>query len=332
MKLGPFDTAARVLIVAEIGNNHEGDFALAQRLVALAADAGADAVKFQTIIPDELVTPDQTARLARLRQFQFSLDQFAALARLAHERGLLFLTTPFALSVVSPLSSQVDAFKIASSDNNFAPLLDAVAASGKPLLVSTGLLDLAGTVALERYLAARMPAERLALLHCVCAYPVPEEQAGLAAVAAMARALSCTVGYSDHTLGLDAAVLAVAAGARVIEKHFTVNKQHSEFRDHQLSADPADLRALVGRIRQAERLLGPPGKVLQPCEQGMVGAVRRSLAARRDLPAGHRLTWDDLAWLRPGSGLPPGQEAAVVGKALRGAVARGQLLTPDLVG
>jgi sialic acid synthase SpsE len=331
MKIGSHDTDQRVLVIAEIGNNHEGDFALAQRLVRLAAEAGADAVKFQTIVPEELVTPDQTARLARLRQFQFSLEQFATLARVAHEAGVLFLTSPFALDVVAPLTPHVDGFKIASGDNTFRPLLDAVAASGKPVIVSTGLLDLAGVQALHACLAPRLPAARLALLHCVTAYPAPDEQAGLAAIPVLARALPCTVGYSDHTLGIDAAALAVAAGARIIEKHFTLDKQYSDFRDHQLSADPADLRALVTRIRQAERFLGTAGKSLQPCEQAMVTPVRRSICARRDLPAGHRLAMADLAWLRPGDGLAPGHEAELLGKALRQAVTAGQRLTPDQV-
>jgi sialic acid synthase SpsE len=139
----------------------------------------------------------------------------------------------------------------------------------------------------------------------------------------------CTPGYSDHTMGIGASVLAVGVGARVIEKHFTIDKNHSDFRDHQLSADPAELGELVAAVREAELLLGDGAKTMQPSEQESATAIRRSIVAGRDLPAGHRLSMDDVIWLRPGGGLDPGEEHRIVGRALRHPVPFGTRINED---
>lgn len=317
MIIGTHNTDDKVLVVAEIGNNHEGRFEVAQELVRQAAVCKVDAVKFQAIVPEELVPPEQAVRMATLKRFQLSFDQFAQLGRLAHELGLQFLVSPFALAAVDALVEHVDAFKIASGDNVFYPLLDKVAAAGKPVVISTGLLDLPGVRGLSQYMSGRMtlPAkEGLALLHCVCAYPVPAEQAGLGAIFALRTNFACTIGYSDHTLGLEAPVYAVAAGARIIEKHFTLDKHYSDYRDHQLSADSADMKVLVERIRQVETHQGPGAKIVQPCEAGNLHAARRSIAARTELAPGHVVTWSDLVWLRAAGGLPPGAENQLLGQ------------------
>src|SRR5690348_11152313 len=139
----------------------------------------------------------------------------------------------------------------------------------------------------------------LAVLHCVVNYPTAPEDTHLLALRSL-QTLGCTVGYSDHTLGIEAAVLAVALGARIIEKHFTLDKNQSDFRDHQLSADPAELKELVQRVKQAQVLLGSGEKRLQRSEEKVVGSVRRSIVAGRDLEAGTVLRWEDLGWVRPG--------------------------------
>jgi sialic acid synthase SpsE len=327
MKIGSFDLTQKVLVVAEIGNNHEGDFARAGEMIRQAAACGADAVKFQAIVPEELVSPDQAQRRATLQRFRLSWEQFISLATLARSQGLLFLMTPFDLEGVRVLAPHIDAIKIASGDNTFLPLLDAAAGTMRPLIISTGLLDLAGVRKLVDYVMARLGPDRsecLALLHCVCAYPVPDDQANLAAIPVLRANLPCPIGYSDHTLGIDAAVFAVAAGARIIEKHFTLDKHASDYRDHQLSADPADMRNLVAQIRRVERMCGPEGKALQAVEVAMEGPVRRSIAAGRDLPAGHVITGSDFSWLRPGGGLAPGGESRLLGRRLRVPLKRGE--------
>ena len=337
MRIGSHDTAKRVFIIAEVGNNHEGDFGRAREMVTTAAEAGADAVKFQTITPERLVSALQTERIAQLTRFCLSYDQFADLAQAAGKAGVLFLSTPFDLDAVRFLVPLVPAFKIASPDNTFFPLIKAVAATGKPVLLSAGLCDepeLAQSVAfLKQAWSVGETADvsdRLALLHCVSAYPTPDDQAGLRAILRLAEH-GVTPGYSDHTLGIDAAVLSVALGARIVEKHFTLDKTREGFRDHRLSADPTDFAALVRRIRQAEAMLGAPRVCCAPCEESGRVAYRRSIVAFADLPAGTVLEPGHLDWVRPGGGLAPGQEKALLGRSLSLAKLRGeQVLAEDL--
>jgi N-acetylneuraminate synthase/N,N'-diacetyllegionaminate synthase len=332
MRIGPIDLTQRVLVVAEIGNNHEGDVDRARRMVEAAAVAGVDAVKFQTIIPERLASSDQRERLAQLRRFQLSPADHEMLATAAADAGVLFLSTPFAIEAVDWLERLVPAFKIASGDNDFWPLIDRVARTGKPLMISLGLGGERRAAALVEYCREAwrrhgVATGELALLHCVSAYPTPDDGAGLSAIHRL-RDLGVTVGYSDHTLGLKAAELAVAAGARIVEKHFTLDKQQSAFRDHQLSADPADMRDLVSAIRQAERML----QRADHADAGNRTAASRSIAAARDLAAGTIVQWQDLTWLRPGSGLRPGSEERVVGRRVLTAVAAGQLVLPEHLG
>src|SRR5207244_6909442 len=143
---------------------------------------------------------------------------------------------------------------------------------------------------------------QLAILHCVSSYPVPPDQANLAAIPFLASQLGCTVGYSDHTTGVEACLIAVALGAQIIEKHFTLDKHYSDFRDHQLSADPPEMKRLVDGIAHVTLLLGRPEKRIQPSEVATAQAARRSIAAAADLPAGHRLRLEDLLWIRPAAG------------------------------
>lgn len=332
MKIGAHDLDEKVFIVAEIGNNHEGSFARAEEMIGRAKEAGADAVKFQTIVPEKLVSAADTARIAQLRRFQLSYRQFEALAATARREGIIFLSTPFDLDSVAALDPLVPAFKIASGDNDFFPLLAAVAGTGKPILLSTGLSDLAGIrrakqVIEERWQATGRPGS-LALLHCVVSYPTTPDNASLGAIRDLAS-LGCTIGYSDHTIGIAAAVLSVALGARAIEKHFTLDKDQSDFHDHKLSADPADLAELVRRVREAETLIGTGGKRVLACEAAVRERVRRGIAAARDLAAGTVLADADLTWVRPRAGLAPGHEAELVGRRLAVAVPAGAPIPPD---
>ncbi len=335
MNIGPVDLSREVLVVAEIGNNHEGDLGRAQEMVARAAAAGVQAVKFQTIVPERLVSALQPARIEQLRRFAFGGDQFAALAETARRAGVMFLSTPFDVDSVGMLDALVPAFKIASGDNDFVALLERVAATGKPILLSTGMADLESVrracSVIEAVWRGANASPGLVLLQCVSAYPTPAESANLLAIRTLARETGHVVGYSDHTLGIDAAVLAVALGARVIEKHFTLSKTQSDFRDHQLSADPPELAELVRRVHAAEAMLGDGIKRVQPVEAATATAARRSIVARRALPQGHVLAAADLDWLRPGGGLAPGQEALLIGRALRRAVAGGEPITADMV-
>ena len=159
-------------------------------------------------------------------------------------------------------------------------------------------------------------------------YPTPASEANLLSISAL-KELGTTVGYSDHTLGIEAAVLSVALGARIIEKHFTLDKEYSEFRDHRLAADPDELSLLVKWIRKAEQMLGTGEKDLAECEKESKGTIRRSIAAKADLPLGTVIEWEHLRWVRPGNGIPPGKEKGLLGKVLKRSIRAGELLFPE---
>lgn len=330
MIIGPLDTSENVLIIAEIGNNHEGDFALAREMIACAAETGVNAVKFQTFIPEHYVTSSNFARLKQLQGFQLTREQIAKLSEEATSHGLIFFSTPFDIESARFLNTLQPLFKVASGDNNFIPLIETIACFKKPTLISTGLADLALLDRLRLLWAQKAGSDTLAFLHCVASYPVPIEQANLAAIATLKlRYPELTIGYSDHTLGIDAASCAVAIGARIIEKHFTLNKQQSDFRDHQLSADPSEMHRLVQLVRQTERMLGAGEKVPQRCEAELQIAIRRSIAAARDLSAGTTLTQSDLTWVRPGSGIPPGNEDRIIGRVTKCPLPQGTIIAPE---
>jgi N-acetylneuraminate synthase/N,N'-diacetyllegionaminate synthase len=332
LKIASFDLDQKVFIVAEIGNNHEGNLELAKRLIGLAAEAGVDAVKFQTIVPERLVTPDQVARIQQLGRFQLGYAAFETLAKVAEREGVLFLSTPFDRESATFLTPLVPAFKIASGDNDFFPLLETVAATGKPILLSTGLCDLAKASAAKTFIEGvwrtRNLIGELALLHCVASYPTPVAEANLLALVALQR-LGSTVGYSDHTLGTLAAVLSVPLGARIIEKHFTLAKDYSSFRDHQLAADPQELALLVRQVREAAALLGDGQKKLLPCEEACSVGARRSIVAGADLSEGTILSLETLNWLRPGSGLSPAMTGELLGRQLSRPVRKGVQISLD---
>jgi len=350
MRIGGFDTSDRVLVMAELGNNHEGQPEVARELVERAAEAGADAVKLQTYEPERFVRPRDADRLAQLKRFQLGSDTVAEIAALVRERGMLFVSTPFDLPSVELLEPLVDGYKIASGDNDVYGLIARVAETGQPLIVSSGLADL-DTMRRAKECAENVWRERslspgFVVLHCVSAYPVSAEQASLGAIPALAEALDCTIGYSDHTLGVEACVAAVALGARILEKHLTLRHDFSDYRDHQLSAEPDELAELVRAVRATEALgederarvvaragalVGERAKAVQPEEKANEQAVRRSIVAAGDLAAGHVIELGDLTWMRPRDGLAPGQEDELVGRSLRRAVAHGEsILVEDL--
>jgi sialic acid synthase SpsE len=335
MKIGEHDTDASVFVIAEIGNNHEGDLGLAKRMVAAAARIGVQAVKFQTLRAEGLVRPEDRARFETLKRFELSFKDYEELAKTAKDEGVTFLSTPFDLEACAFLNDLVPAFKIASGDNTFYPLLERVASYGKPVILSTGMATLAeirfAVALIERTWADAGMAQELALLHCVSLYPAPPAAANLRRIHLLGETFGRCVGYSDHTLGITAAIAAVAMGAQIIEKHFTLDKNQSSFQDHKLSAQPDEMAELVRRIREVEVFLDSTDEVPSAPTPGNRGAARRSVAVKASLPKGHRLVWDDLCWLRPGDGLAPGSEHLVLGRKLRQDIVRGTLISTAMV-
>jgi len=334
MRISNFDTKEKVFIIAEIGNNHEGNFNIAGDMIGLAARAGADAVKFQTIVPDKLVAPNQTERIKQLQKFKFNYQQFIELKSIADQEEIIFLSTPFDLESAAFLNSIVPAFKVASGDINFFPLLDAIACYGKPVILSSGASTLdeikLAKQRLESIWRAKHITQELAILHCVISYPTALRDVNLNCLHTL-KELDVTIGYSDHTLGIEASILSVAIGARIVEKHFTIDKKYSKFRDHSLSADPIEFSEMVRRIRTAEDILGDGEKCPRVCEIEPLKAVRRSIVSKDALTKGHRIGQSDINWIRPGTGLPPGQEDQILGRRLKRDLRKGEpILLSDL--
>ena len=333
MIINKFDTDKKVLVIAEIGNNHEGNFALAEKMIILAAQAGVGAVKFQTIIPDKLVSCNQVNRIKQLKKFQLSYNDFEKLSKVAEKENILFLSTPFDIESACFLNQIVPAFKIASGDNNFFPLLEKIAQFDKPIILSSGMTNLKQLQKVKFYIEDIWEDlginQQLAILHCVSSYPVPPEEANLSAIYDLQKELITDIGYSDHTIGIDAAVLSVAIGARIIEKHFTIDKNYSDFRDHQLSADPEEMSQLVKKIEHTEKLIGNGKKRIQATEKDLIIKARRSIVAKKFLPAGTIVKWDDISWVRPANGIPPGNESLILGKKLTKDIKNGELIIPE---
>lgn len=333
MKIGNIDLNDQVLVIAEIGNNHEGRYELAEEMVGRAAEAGVDVVKFQTFQTDHYTSRDDVARYQRIKSYELSFAQFEKLSERAEKEGVMFVSTPLDLPSANFLKKICPAIKISSGDITFVPLLECIAESGLPVILSTGATNLKAIAyakaVLERFLESGND-ENLALLHCVGAYPTLPEQANIAAIQMLQVRFQCPVGYSDHTLGVEAAVAAVALGACIVEKHFTLDKNQSDFRDHQLSADPAELAQLVEAIRRTEVLMGSGEKFLSDHEVDVAKAVTRSVVAARDLPLGHALGMDDLTWVRKQGGLSPGSEKQILGKCCRRAISSGEALSVEL--
>jgi len=335
MKIGNWNLNQNILVVAEIGNNHEGSYALAEEMIGLAAQAGAGAVKFQTFKTEYYVSKKDKVRFNRLKSFELTESEFERLSIVARNAGLLFLSTPFDIESAQFLEPLVPAFKISSGDNNFFPLIDVVARTGKPIILSSGMTDIEQITATKDFIQniwrEQGTKQELAVLHCVASYPAPPQEANLLAIRQLRDRLGVTVGFSDHTLGIEVAVLSIALGARIIEKHFTLDKNYSEFHDHQLSADPRDMTLLVQRVKETTELLGTGNKVPQASEKAIESLIRRSIAAKRDLPKGTRICWDDITWIRPADGLPPGKAQLILGKSLTRSVEMGELLVPEVL-
>ncbi|NLX12814.1 MAG: N-acetylneuraminate synthase [Phycisphaerales bacterium] len=312
-------------VIAEAGVNHNGDERIAREMIQAAADAKADAVKFQVFSADRLVT--RQAPAARYQQdatqasgqydllarLELTHDEFAALAEYAGRCGVEFLATPFSIDDLAFLVRiGVRAIKLASPDIVNVPLLEAAAGTGLPVIASTGAADLAEVAsAVERFQQAG--GGPLALMHCVSAYPATEEQANLAAIGLLGRRFSCVSGFSDHTESLTIGGFARAAGACIIEKHFTLDRRQAG-PDHAFSLEPAQLAEYIGHIRYAERLLGNGALAVAECEREVRDLARGSVVAARDIRPGEVLTRAMLTVKRPGGGIAPARLDDLIGR------------------
>ena len=268
----------KTFIIAEIGNNHEGSFNVACKLIKEAKKAGVDAVKFQTFKTEDFISPHEKKRFRKLKKFELSYENFEKLSVIAKNNNLKFISTPLDINSAIFLNNIVDCFKIASGDNNYYDLIKTVLNFDKPTFISTGLLDFTEVKSLVKFIKKiGFNFSRLSLFHCVSDYPVSYEEANLLSIKYLKKKLPLTIGYSDHTIGKEAAIIAASLGAKIIEKHFTLSNNFSKFRDHQISLNPQDMKQLVSSIRKTELMMGLEEKKIQKSEFKNLDSVRRSI-------------------------------------------------------
>jgi N-acetylneuraminate synthase/N,N'-diacetyllegionaminate synthase len=308
-----------VFIIAEAGVNHNGDLDLARQLVDVAAESGADAVKFQTFRAEELVTP--TAAKAKYQiettgaeESQFDMIKRLELSAEAHreliarcgQRGILFLSSPFDFESADLLEDLgVPAYKIPSGEITNWPFLEHIASKKKPVILSTGMSNLEEVKQAVAVLRGAGCSE-LAVLHCTSNYPAPPASVNLRAMRTLATALGTPVGFSDHTMGIEVALGAAALGASVIEKHFTLDRSLPG-PDHRASLNPGELESMVRGIRAVQSALGNGDKEPALAEREVRDVARRSIVARCTIPAGAAIAREMLAFKRPGTGIPPSE-------------------------
>jgi sialic acid synthase SpsE len=332
-------------IIAEAGANHDRDLTIAHRLIDVAVDSGADAVKFQTYSAETLYSrfaprlkemdeygrsPVGETPYELLKRIELPREWQEELRDHAVEAGIDFLSTPFDLEAVKELAAlDVTAFKIASYELVYYGLLKAAAKYQRPLLISTGNSNLAD-VELAVAAVKEEGNEQIILLHCVSQYPARFEDLNLRAMQTLAQAFDVPVGFSDHTLGDTASVLAVGLGACCLEKHFTLDRTR-EGPDHPSALEPDELAEYVEAIRNAELALGSPVKQVQPSEEENHRLARRSLHALVDIPKGTRLTADMLTAKRPGLGIHPVHKDVLIGRVAQQDIRADEWITWDMV-
>ncbi|WP_027869582.1 N-acetylneuraminate synthase [Eubacterium sp. AB3007] len=313
-------------IIAEIGVNYNGSMEIAKRMVDEIARCGVDVAKFQTAVPENLVsrfaqkadyqketTGGEESQLEMIRKIMLPLEAFAEVKAYCEKAGVEFLSTPFDLESIDYLDSLgMRLWKIPSGEVTNLPYLIKIARTGYPVIMSTGMCTLTeiseAVDVLNHYGAGD-----LTILHCTTEYPAPKDEVNLRAMDTLRETFGVPIGYSDHTEGIEVSLAAVARGATVIEKHFTLDK-NMEGPDHKASTEPAEFRQMVQSIRNIERALGQGGKTVSPSEARNMTAARKSIVAARKITQGEVFTEDNLTTKRPGDGISPMRWFEVIGQ------------------
>lgn len=333
---------SKTIIIAEAGVNHNGSLERALEMIDVAAGCGVDYIKFQTFRAEKLAnrfaaqaeyqkknlgSDGGGSQLDMLRQLELSYNDFATLSARCRERGIGFMSTPFDLESVAFLATLgMDYMKVPSGEITNLPYLRAVARTGIPVIMSTGMSGMREvTDAMEALTGAGMKTDDIILLHCNTEYPTPWSDVNLAAMATLRHEFGTRVGYSDHTQGIEVPVAAVALGAEVIEKHFTLDKTLPG-PDHVASLEPEELHAMVMAVRHIEVAIGTPEKRVSPSEQKNIAVARKSIVAARLIRQGETFTCDNLTVKRPGTGISPMLWDSVIGRTAARDFAPDQLI------
>lgn len=323
---------AHTLIIAEAGVNHNGDISIAKQLVDVAADSGADYVKFQTFKAEKMVTRlaskagyqmagqdpvKQSTQFDMLKSLELDTKTHQLLIDHCQKKKIGFLSTAFDLDSIDLISELgIPFFKVPSGEITNLPYLKKIAGKGKPVVLSTGMATLQEVVdAFDLLTTHGVDREKITVLHCNTEYPTPIEDVNLKAMLTLQKELNVDVGYSDHTLGIEVPIAAVAMGATVIEKHFTIDKS-MKGPDHKSSLEPGELKAMVSAIRNIELAKGNGFKTPSPSEIKNLKFARKSIHLARDVSENHKVTESDLIMKRPGDGISPMQLDLVIGKKI----------------
>ncbi|MGY3795203.1 N-acetylneuraminate synthase [uncultured Aquimarina sp.] len=318
----------KTLIIAEAGVNHNGDINLAKKLIDAAAIAGVDYVKFQTFNSKKLVSKNaqkaayqkentgnaSESQLAMLQKLELSKEMHLELIKYCDSKNIKFLSTGFDLESIDFLNQlDIDLFKVPSGEITNLPYLRKIGALGKPIIISTGMADLSEIEeAVNVMLNAGADKSKISVLHCNTEYPTPMRDVNLSAMNTIKEQLEVSIGYSDHTLGIEIPIAAVALGATVIEKHFTLDKT-MEGPDHKASLEPNELKAMVEGIRNIEKAMGHGRKEPSSSEIKNKTIVRKSIVAGRDIKKGEILTENNITVKRPGNGISPMRWDSIIG-------------------
>lgn len=323
----------KVIVIAEAGVNHNGSMQIAEHLVDVASDCGVDYVKFQTFKADKITNKfaqkaqyqqavdsakNAESQLEMLRKLELRFEDFALLNDYCKKRGVKFLSTPFDFDSIDYLQSlKMDYFKIPSGEVTNLPYLRKIAGLKIPVIMSTGMCRLDEIEsALKVLYAGGLTPNNVTLLHCNTEYPTPYCDVNLLAMETLRKEFGTKVGYSDHTKGIEIALAAVAMGASVIEKHFTLDR-NMEGPDHKASLVPEELKSLVASIRHIEEAIGSPEKKVTKSEQKNIAVARKSIVAARAITAGEVFTEENITVKRPGTGISPMLWDHIIGKVSR---------------
>lgn len=332
-----FKVLSKPIIVAEIGNNHEGSYKNAIKLIKSAKNSGANAVKFQIFNPTKYSSPKDKKRILQLKKFYLKKNEIKNIKKKCDELDLIFFATPFDLDSANFLNKIQKIFKISSGDNDYFDLHKKIRSFRKPVIISTGLMNYNNILKVVKYFREvnfYRKKENLCIMHCVSSYPASKNKINLNSIPFLKKKFpNVTVGYSDHTLGHKIACLSYVLGAEIIEKHFTLSNNFSNFRDHKISLNPKSFKVFVKQLQDLKKILGVFNKKINEEEKKNIFSMRRKLVLNKDMKKGEVIKKSDLLSVRSSEkGIFISEQKKFLGKKLSKNLNKFENLLPkDLV-